>query len=98
VGLHRPAFLPDGARQSSAFCLASAPSLGLSVATGRRAAGDNLANAFQQAGRLGEAIPLCEENLGNRLRVLGPNHPDTLRSRDTLSHAYELAGLMPQTE
>ncbi|MDO5287917.1 MAG: tetratricopeptide repeat protein, partial [Actinomycetia bacterium] len=41
----------------------------------------NLALAYQDAGRLGKAVPLYEEVLAGRVRVLGPGHPDTLNTR-----------------
>ena len=43
--------------------------------------GNNLAGAYQSAGDLGRAIPLFEQTLTDRERVLGPDHPDTLRTR-----------------
>ena len=39
------------------------------------------------AGRAAEAIPLHEQTLADRERVLGPDHPDTLTSRDNLAVA-----------
>jgi hypothetical protein len=36
---------------------------------------NNLAYAYQSAGRLEEAIPLYERTLTDRERVLGPDHP-----------------------
>ena len=53
---------------------------------------NNLADAYQAAGRLGEAIPLYEQTLADRERVLGADHPDTLTSRNNLAGAYEAAG------
>ncbi|MGH3156065.1 MAG: tetratricopeptide repeat protein, partial [Streptosporangiaceae bacterium] len=38
----------------------------------------NLASAYQEAGRVAEAIPLFERTLADRERVLGDTHPDTL--------------------
>ena len=52
----------------------------------------NLAGAYYSAGRLGEAIPLYEQVLADRVRVLGDDHPDTLTSRNNLAHAYQAAG------
>lgn len=43
-------------------------------------------------GDLGRAIPLLEQTLADRERVLGPDHPDTLTSRNNLAGAYESAG------
>ena len=44
---------------------------------------NNLALAYQEAGRLDEAIPLLEQTLAARERVLGPDHPDTLNRATT---------------
>ena len=53
---------------------------------------NNLAVAYQDAGRLHEAITLYEQNLDDRTRILGPHHPDTLASRNNLAYAYQTAG------
>jgi hypothetical protein len=53
---------------------------------------NNLAGAYESAGRLGDAIPLYEANLADSVRVLGPDHPDTLTSRNNLAGAYWFAG------
>lgn len=47
-------------------------------------------------GRLDQAIPLYEATLTDRERVLGPDHPDTLISRNNLAYAYETAGRLDQ--
>ena len=52
----------------------------------------NLANDYQEAGRVDEAIALNEQTLADRKRVLGPDHPDTLKSRSNLASAYRAAG------
>jgi hypothetical protein len=44
------------------------------------------------AGRAAEAIGLHERTLADRERVLGPDHPDTLQSRNNLATAYQDAG------
>jgi hypothetical protein len=44
-------------------------------------------------GRLSEATPLFEQTLADRVRVLGPDHPDTLAWRNYLAGAYEPARL-----
>jgi len=49
---------------------------------------NNLACAFESAGRLTEAIPLYEQVLADRIRVLGEYHPQTLISRNNLGSAY----------
>ena len=56
------------------------------------AARNNLAVAYQDAGRTAEAITLHEQTLAARERVLGPDHPDTLTSRNNLAIAYQAAG------
>ena len=53
---------------------------------------NNLAAAYQAAGRVDEAIPLFEQTLAARERLLGPEHPDTLGSRSNLAAAYQAAG------
>ena len=51
-----------------------------------------VAQAYESAGRLGEAIALYEQVLADRIRVLGPDHPDTLSSRNNLAYAYISVG------
>ena len=53
---------------------------------------NNLAAAYQAAGRTAEAIPLYERTLADRERVLGADHPNTLASRNNLAAAYQAAG------
>ena len=53
---------------------------------------NDLANAYQAAGRTAEAIALHEQNLAVRERVLGADHPDTLGTRNNLANAYREAG------
>ncbi len=48
--------------------------------------------ADQDAGRLGEAIPLLERTLADAERVLGDTHPETLGCRNDLATAYQDAG------
>ncbi len=43
-------------------------------------------------GRVAEAIPLLEQTLAMRQRMLGPDDPQTLTSRDKLASAYQDAG------
>ena len=57
---------------------------------------NNLAYAYYSAGRLGEAIPLYEQVLADRVRVLGEDHPHTLASRNNLAGAYESAGRLDE--
>ena len=56
------------------------------------AARNNLAVAYQTAGRIDEAIALHEQALADRERVLGPDHPATLNSRSNLAVAYQATG------
>ncbi|NUT90518.1 MAG: tetratricopeptide repeat protein [Saccharothrix sp.] len=53
---------------------------------------NNLAMAYNSAGRFDEAIALQERNLKDREEVLGPEHADTLSSRNNLATTYQLAG------
>ena len=56
---------------------------------------------YRTVGRLDEAVDLYTRTLADRERVLGPNHPDTLGSRNHLAGASAnsavptLAGLSP---
>ncbi|MER7679447.1 tetratricopeptide repeat protein, partial [Streptomyces sp. NPDC096934] len=47
--------------------------------------------AYQSAGDLGRAIPLFEQTLTDRVRVLGEDHPNTLTSRNNLAYARQRA-------
>ena len=53
---------------------------------------NNLAGAYEDVGRFGEAIELFERVLADQERVLGPDHPDTLITRNNLAGAYDSAG------
>ena len=57
---------------------------------------NNLANAYQDVGRLDEAITLHKQTLDARTHTLGPNHPDTLGSGDNLACAYREAGRLDE--
>ena len=57
---------------------------------------NNLALAYQDAGRLAEAIPLYERTLADFERVLGGTHPATLQSRNNLASAYQDAGRLAE--
>jgi len=57
-----------------------------------------LAGAYEQAGRLGEAIPLFERTVTDSERVLGGSHADTLAARMFLAGAYEQAGRLGEGE
>jgi hypothetical protein len=53
---------------------------------------NSLAAAYEDAGRIAEAIRLFEQTLAGRERLLGPDDPDTMRSRTDLARAYRDAG------
>ena len=53
---------------------------------------NSLAAAYEDAGRLAEAIQLFEQTLAGRERLLGPGDPETMRSRNDLARAYRDAG------
>ena len=57
---------------------------------------NNLAGAYESAGRLTEAITLYEQVLTDRTRTLGEDHPRTLTSRNNLAHAYHAAGRLTE--
>ena len=57
---------------------------------------NNLAGAYQDAGRLHEAITLYEQTLDDRTRILGPRHPDTLTARNNLATSYREAGRLDE--
>jgi tetratricopeptide (TPR) repeat protein len=53
---------------------------------------NNLAGAYQAAGRIGDAVPLFERTLADSARVLGSDDVSTLKSRNNLAGAYRAAG------
>ena len=57
---------------------------------------NNLAYAYQAAGRLPEAIDLYETTRTEIERNLGPDHPHTLTARNNLAHAYQAAGRLTE--
>ena len=57
---------------------------------------NNLAKAYQEAGRLQEAIPLFEQTLADFERLRGADHPDTLIAQNNLADAYQSAGRLPE--
>ena len=57
---------------------------------------NNLAGAYEGAGRLTEAIALYEQVLADRIRVLGKAHPHTLTSGNNLACAYRSAGRLTE--
>ena len=58
---------------------------------------NNLARAYQETGRLDDAIILYEQTLEVSTRVLGPHHPHTLASRNNLASAYRDAGRLDES-
>ena len=52
----------------------------------------NLACAYDDLGRYGDALALFEETLALRKAKLGPDHPDTLRTMNDLARVYGLLG------
>ncbi len=48
----------------------------------------HLAGAYQDAGKLDQALPLLEETLKLRKAKLGPEHPDTLNSMNNLASLF----------
>ena len=53
---------------------------------------NNLALTYSDQGRTGEAAALQEEVLQKRRRILGEEHPDTLRSMNNLALTYSDQG------
>ena len=53
---------------------------------------NDLAYAYQNAGRVAQAISLYKQVLPNSSRILGMDHPTTLASRNNLASAYQEAG------
>ena len=56
------------------------------------AAQHRLASALWRAGQKKEAEPLVRQVLETRRRVLGEDHPDTLRSKNNLAVLLEQTG------
>jgi tetratricopeptide (TPR) repeat protein len=55
---------------------------------------NNLAGAYQAAGRLPDALSLFEESLRLFKAKLGPDHPLTITSVNNLAGGYDVAGQM----
>jgi tetratricopeptide (TPR) repeat protein len=53
---------------------------------------NNLASAYERAGRAADAIPLHQKNLPVWERLFGPDDFETLHVRNNLGYAYALAG------
>ena len=56
----------------------------------------NLARAYQDAGRLAEAVAITEETVKRQRAALGPDHPDTLQSLQGLARLYLDMGQAPR--
>jgi tetratricopeptide (TPR) repeat protein len=56
----------------------------------------NLADAYRSAGHVDHAIAMYETVLADRLRVLGPEHPNTLATRNGLAVAFSLRAKRPE--
>lgn len=57
---------------------------------------NDLARAYQAAGRTDEAIALHEESLAVCTRKLGAAAPETMTARDELARAYQVAGRLDE--
>jgi Tetratricopeptide repeat len=53
---------------------------------------NNLAWEYQVAGRLSDALPLCEETLKRTKAQLGPDDPRTLTTMHILAEVHRAAG------
>jgi tetratricopeptide (TPR) repeat protein len=58
----------------------------------------DLAHAYQDAGRLREAVGLFEQSLEKTKAKLGPDHSDALKYMGCLAGAYQEAGKLDQAE
>ena len=56
----------------------------------------DIAYAYVSAGRLADAIAVFEEVLADSTRILGPDYPDTLTSRNNLAVAYRVMGRLSE--
>ncbi|MGW1761695.1 tetratricopeptide repeat protein [Streptomyces mirabilis] len=68
---------------------------------GRRAtlsARNNLAGAYNDAGRVQDALDLGERVLADYERILGHDHPDTLTARNNLTHTRDVAAAVQQPD
>ena len=57
---------------------------------------NDIAQAYESAGRFDEAIPLYEKALADSVRVLGDDHPDVLGARNNLAVAYRVMGRLSE--
>src|SRR5580704_8615216 len=53
---------------------------------------------FYQAGRYAEAIPLAQQVLAIREKMLGPDHPDVALSLNSLASLYDKQGRYAEAE
>ncbi|MGP9020013.1 tetratricopeptide repeat protein [Streptomyces sp. BR1] len=53
---------------------------------------NTLAGLYRAVGVVDRAIPLYEQTLVGRERVLGDDHPDTITARNNLVDAYQAVG------
>jgi len=60
------------------------------------ACNNNLALAYEAAGKLEEATSLLEMTLADASRAIGARHPDTLTTANNLAGAYQRAGNLQQ--
>ena len=57
---------------------------------------NDIAQAYESAGRFDEAIPLYEKALADSVRVRGDDHPDVLGARNNLAVAYRVMGRLSE--
>ena len=57
---------------------------------------NDIARAYESAGRLDEAVSLYEKALADSVRVLGRDHPDVLGARNSLAVAYRVMGRLSE--
>ena len=84
---------PPGRGAQAAGGGAGAPPQGARPGTPRHAHGDGQpGDSYDDAGRQEEALKLREQVLALCRKVLGPEHPDTLRAMNNLAISYDVAG------
>jgi tetratricopeptide (TPR) repeat protein len=59
---------------------------------------NNLAGAYWIVGQLDKAVPLLEQTLAKSKEKLGPDHPDTLNSMNSLALVYQKNGDFAKAE
>jgi cytochrome c-type biogenesis protein CcmH/NrfG len=55
-----------------------------------------LAFSYRAGGRVDEAIELAQRVLADLERILGPEHPETLRARMIVAFSYRAAGRLDE--